>query len=219
MGKSKSLTTSINEDPDPSTDGQDDGPPDPTLFEGKCPIEKAWWINRVFFAWLNPLIKFSMKHGVLKFENYGHINPKDQVSYQIERLRTSWENKVATRVTKNTLIRAIFSCYKWDLVYLMSCNFCSICLMFCQPFFLNYIIDYVNDGENKVYDWGIHFYDFSNIEWMKWLTTERQYGLSLGLCLLLTQFFKFMIDENVTYANAMFAGRSSNALIGLIYEK
>ena len=37
--------------------------------------------------------------------------------------------------------------------------------------------------------------------------------------MLLSQFFKFIIDENVTYANQMFAGKSSNALIGLIYEK
>lgn len=87
---------------------------------------------------------------------------------------------------------------------------------------MNFIILYIRDGENKVDDWGIHFYDFkanTDQHWLYWLTPQRQYGLSLGLLLLFSQFFKFIIDENVTYANQMFAGKSSNALIGLIYEK
>lgn len=91
--------------------------------------------------------------------------------------------------------------------------------MFFQPFFLYFLIDYIKYGENKVDQWGIHFYDFSDVDKMAWLTRERQYGLSLGLILLLSQLFKFVIDENVTFACQMFAAKSSNALIGLIYEK
>lgn len=130
-----------------------------------------------------------------------------------------WDEKRARGPSRNTLILTIFSAYKWELIYLMVCNFCSICFMFMQPLFLYFLIDFIKNGENRVSDWGIHYYDFEDISWMKWLTTQRQYGLSLGLCLLLTQLCKFIIDENVMFATQMFGGTATNALIGLIYEK
>lgn len=73
-------------------------------------------------------------------------------------------------VSKNTLMLAIFQCYKWDLFYLMLCNFFSICFQLAQPFFLYFLIDYIRDGENRVEAWGINFHDFSGVKWMEWLT-------------------------------------------------
>lgn len=113
----------------------------------------------------------------------------------------------------------IFKCYKWNLLYFMVCNLFSILMMFMQPFFLFYIIDFVKEGENRVLDWGIHFYDFSDVHAMRWLTQQKQYGLTLGFCLLVSLFFKFLIDENLDYATYMVGAHSSNGLIGLIYEK
>ena len=31
----------------------------PKLFEGKTPIAKSWWISRIFFFWVNPLMSFT----------------------------------------------------------------------------------------------------------------------------------------------------------------
>lgn len=52
----------------------------------------------------------------------------------------------------------------------MACNFMSNIFMFFQPFFLYYLIDYIKYGQNKVDSWGIHFYDFSDVDKLEWLT-------------------------------------------------
>lgn len=43
--------------------------------------------------------------------------------------------------------------------------------------------------------------------------------MSLGLCLLTAQLFRFLIDVNVVYATNLVGARASNGLVGLIYEK
>ena len=126
--KSKSLTTSINEEDDPTE--VDDEEQEPKLYEGKSPLGKAWWLSKVFFTWLNPLIKFTMKHGSLKFENFGEIRDRDKAYHQIAKLDKVFRARAERGVTRNTLIMAIFSCYKGDLIYLMSCNLASILLMY-----------------------------------------------------------------------------------------
>ena len=98
------------------------------MFEGKTPIARAWWISRVFFSWIGPLMKFAQKHDELAIENYGDIREKDKVDHQIEKLRGFWEADVKRGVSNNTLIFTMFRCYKWNLLYLMLCNFFSICL-------------------------------------------------------------------------------------------
>ena len=184
--RNRSLTTHPEEDESQNdSDGLQEKEEPPELFEGKTPMSKAWWIARVFFMWLGPLIKHTQKYGTLKLENYGDMRKKDKVDPQIEKLRAVWQAKSADGTTKNTLMFTIFSCYKWNMIYLMVCNFFSICLMFMQPFFLYFIIDFIKDGENKI-ESQCKFHDFSDVQWMKWLTQTRQYGLTLGLLLLVT---------------------------------
>ena len=33
------------------------------LFEGQCPYENAWWIQKVFFSWVAPLVHFARRKG------------------------------------------------------------------------------------------------------------------------------------------------------------
>lgn len=68
--------------------GEEDN--EPTLYEGKSPLRKAWWISKVFFFWLNPLMSFAAKHKELKLENYGEMRDSDQAYHQIERLGGIW---------------------------------------------------------------------------------------------------------------------------------
>ena len=80
----------------------------PKLFEGKTPIAKSWWISRIFFFWVNPLMSFTQKHEELTIENYGDIRDKDRVGYQIEKLQRIWNTRADRGASKNTLIFAIF---------------------------------------------------------------------------------------------------------------
>ena len=75
----KSASTSANGDEKTDGAGYEDAEKKPKLFEGKKPIEKAWWLQKVLFTWVNPLMAFTQKHGELKFENYGDIREKDKV--------------------------------------------------------------------------------------------------------------------------------------------
>lgn len=128
----------------------DDDDDEPKLYEGKSPLRRAWWISKVFFFWLNPLLSFAAKQKSLKLENYGKLRDSDRAYHQIDKLSGVWQQKSARNVTKNTLIFTIFATYKWNLIHLMSCNFVSNLLMFFQPFFLYFIIAFIKDGENKV---------------------------------------------------------------------
>ena len=140
------------------------------LFDGKTPRKNASCFSRVFFFWLNPLVKFTQNNDVLNLENYGILEEKNEVAHQIEKLRSFWEARRANEMGKNGLVYTIFACYKWDLAYLIFCNFCSVCLVFTQPVFLNYLIEYIKDGENRLCKYGINFYDFGDYNGLEWLT-------------------------------------------------
>jgi len=122
-------TTQIEEEPGEAAEK-------PKLFEGTTQVSKSWWILRIFFSWVTPLMAHAQKYDELAIENYGNIREMDKVDYQIEKLRASWASKVAGGPSKNALIFAIFKCYKWNLLYLMFCNFFSICLTLAKPIIL-----------------------------------------------------------------------------------
>lgn len=67
----------------------------PKLFEGKSPVQNAWWISRVFFTWVSPVMSYAQKYEEMTIDSYGKIRDKDLVDHQIEKLRSSWNARVA----------------------------------------------------------------------------------------------------------------------------
>lgn len=69
--------------------------------------------------------------------------------------------------------------------------------------FVAALINYIKYGENALKDYGVHFIDFSHVNRMTWLTGNLQYGLSLSTLMLSCQLFRYVIDENLRYAEMM----------------
>ena len=60
---------------------------------------------------------------------------------------------------------------------------------------------------------------FKNELIAKLLSPERQYGLSVVGVLVLTQGFRYILDENVQYSQKVLGSKASNGLVAMIYEK
>lgn len=80
------------------------------------------------------------------------------------------------------------------------------------------LVDYVKTGENA---WAsfMPFYVFPEGSYLAGFTPEAQYGITLALLLILSQAVSFVLSENITYKQAFLGTKSTNALIGFIYEK
>lgn len=55
--------------------------------------------------------------------------------------------------------------------------------------------------------------------WLKWLTPQRQYGLTLALLLVLSQFVAFMVEEYTQFKAQEIGAKAMNTLGGLVYLK
>lgn len=95
------------------------------VFEGTCPYEKTWWIQRTLFSWVVPLVKYAHKNGKLTTDHFGELSADQDIFIQTEKFRKVWDRKRAGNVTKNTLTWTIVSCYKWNFLYLMLGNLVS----------------------------------------------------------------------------------------------
>lgn len=80
----------------------------------------------------------------------------------------------------------------------MFLNGCQACLNLCSPFIIKPLIEYVKTGENA---WSptIEFWDTSDVEYLKWLTPQTQYGLSLAFMLVFTQGFGYILAETINF--------------------
>lgn len=189
----------------------------PLLFEGRTVQSKASCCSKGFFSWVRPLINFANKDGQkLNLELYGDLPEKDQVHTQINNLRKEWECRRDGKGT-NVLFRAVLSAYQSQYFVLMFFNILQTSCKLLSPFLIKFLIEYIQTGENEISAY-VRFWDFSGTSF-EWLTQEKQYGFSLALTLVFTQALSFIILENVSYQQRMIGVNSTNALIGLIYEK
>ena len=65
------------------------------LFAGTAPLAKTWWIQRIFFTWLTPLVDHTNRRGHLSVKEYGVVREQDQIERYIEKLRRSWLRRAA----------------------------------------------------------------------------------------------------------------------------
>ena len=85
-------------------------------------------------------------------------------------------------------------------------------------FIIHPLVNYIKDGQNA---WAptVPFHRFSKDSFWHVFTPEAQYGMSLALLLIFSQALSFVLQENITYMQAFLGTKSTNALIGFIYEK
>lgn len=100
----------------------------------------------------------------------------------------------------------------------MFLNAISACLQMSSPFIIQPLIQYIKDGKNA-WSPNIEFYDFDEDSWLHVLTPEKQYGITLALLLVFTQGLGYILSENITFTQNLIGVKSTNALVGLIYDK
>ena len=134
------------------------------------------------------------------------------------RLRRQWERTIAGGVTQNSLIKTIFSCYKYQYLKIMIFNIFLSMMYMVSPLIIKPLVKFVEDGKNA---WApdVQFYDTSEIEWLKFLDQEKQYGLTLAMALVISQGVCFLGAEYASFIQDMFGAKQKEALVGLIYEK
>lgn len=96
-------------------------------------------------------------------------------------------------------------------------NFCAAILKVLGPLLITPLVQYIEDGENPL-EGKVQFFDFSGT-WAAAFTPSKQYGVGLAALLLLTQGLSYILAENITFSQETIGVKTTNALIGLIYEK
>lgn len=194
------------------------GPPSLQLFQNKKAYDRAWCCGRLFFTWVSPLLNHTKKHQRLLFEQMGDLPDRDRVELHLNRLKNAWQTRRDGGLRRNTLISAVFASFRREYFRLIVYNAIQAVLTLLGPFFVHFLVDYVKTGQNP-YAADLHFFDTSGIDRLEWLTQEMQYGMALALCLVVSQGIAYVLAENTSYRQQMIGAKSTNALIGLIYDK
>ena len=119
---------------------------------------------------------------------------------------------------KNTLIWVVFSSFKGEYVVLVIMNFIQAMLNLIGPLNINFLVDYVENGDNKLAAY-TQFIDFTDSKYFSYFTGDRQYGIILAIVLVLSQGFAYILLENINFRQQMIGAKTTNSLIGLVYYK
>jgi hypothetical protein len=89
----------------------------------------------------------------------------------MERLQAVWKiNKKSAK--NNTLLKSILQSFMNEYIYLMILGLISCSFYLFQPFLITATVNYIQNGENALDDYGIKFIDFQNTYGMKWLRQD-----------------------------------------------
>ena len=152
----------------------------------------------MFFNWVSPLVRFTKKHQSLNFEQLGDLPDNDKVEVHLERLQNKWLERRSRGLSKNTLINSVFASFKSAYAFLFFLNAIQSILTLMGPFFINFLVEYVRTGKNP-YKQYVPFFDTSDNENLKWMTADMQYGLTLSLCLVLSQAIAYILTEYTSF--------------------
>lgn len=171
------------------------------LFAGRAPLAKTWWIQRIFFTWLTPLVDHTNQREQISVKEYGLLREQDRIERYIEKLRRRWLRRAARPNAENinSLFWALMGTFKWDLLFWLALSETSVLITMVQPLAIQVLITYIKDGVNAWEQYGIHFYKFPDDHWMSWLTPDKQYGLTVAMILVVSQSVRYVIDENTQF--------------------
>mmetsp|Transcript_17853 Transcript_17853/g.30300 ORF Transcript_17853/g.30300 Transcript_17853/m.30300 type:complete len:578 (+) Transcript_17853:575-2308(+) len=127
-----------------------------------------------------------------------------------------WMRTIRGGVSKHSLTKAVFRSFQREYIIIVLMNAIQATLQMSSPFVIKPLIQYVKTGENA---WDVHYFDPPESGWLSLLTPEKQYGLTLSLILVLTQAVSYLLSEQIQFKQSMIGSKSTNALVGLIYEK
>lgn len=149
----------------------------------------------------------------------GELHSNDDVQIQVNKLKKEWDKQISRkRVSKNALFKAVLLSYKKEYFYIMFLNVLLSLLRMAAILIVHPLVDYVKTGQNA---WAsfMPFYVFPESSFLNGFTPEAQYGITLALLLILSQAISFILSENITFKQAFLGTKSTNALIGFVYEK
>ena len=92
------------------------------VTEGKAPLENCSFLNRLFFAWLNPLLKIGSGMP-LEFEMMPEIPAKYKHERVSNRMRFHFQNcldeflRSGKQSERMFILRVVLRCFKWDIFF------------------------------------------------------------------------------------------------------
>ena len=98
------------------------------LFAGRAPLAKTWWIQRILFTWLTPLVDHTNRRGHISVKEYGNLRERDQIERYIEKLRRRWLRRAVRPNAGNTnsLFWALIVTFKWELLFWLALSETSV---------------------------------------------------------------------------------------------
>lgn len=196
----------------------------PLLYQGTKPRAKLCCCSSLFFTWVTAIINFTKEYGKLEVEYLGELNDEDRVEIHLERLERAWDSEKlrykenGQAIPTSALFYTVFNTFKWDYLRIVALTTITAAMNICGPFLIDPLIDFIQNGKQPKDDW-FPVWDTSGISWLSWLDADRQFGLSIAMAIVLTQALTYVVQETVSFRQALIGCQSCNALIGLIYKK
>jgi hypothetical protein len=110
---------------------------------------KRWFIGRLFFSWVNPIMRYS-KTEQIYLEQYGKLSEKDSLKSSFSKLSDAWHGKHTQRTGDNELMLALLTAYKWEymlVVFLACLNYVA---RFIAPLIVNVLMEYLTGDREDV---------------------------------------------------------------------
>ena len=84
----------------------------PKLFEGKKVRYNSSWASKIFFGWVEPLVKYAnLKDGKLSLDSLGELEESEKVKVYFDKLEKQWD-KVKGNNKENVLFWTLLTSFK-----------------------------------------------------------------------------------------------------------
>lgn len=128
------------------------------VAEGKAPLDNTTFWGRLFFTWVNPLLKIGSRMP-LDFETMPEIPAKYKHEHVSSRMRIHFQScmndflKSGKQSERTFILRVVLRCFKWDILFAVVVVLALTLFEYSSSYFLQKILQIKSDysSEEQLY--------------------------------------------------------------------